>query len=151
MRCVQPAGTMASRLVVESNHRITSRSMASTQPALEILEMYVIAPKGYRPHDWVERLMNWDECAELDADLVYPKFVEGRELLVVRAELLDEEHSDRASRMNVFIQVLNFVKENGHTLTIDSRLETNVPSMHRVLLRELEQRSLKLERRNTKT
>jgi class 3 adenylate cyclase len=116
---------------------------ASAEQAL-IREIALIAPRGFRPSDWAERLMNFDESAELGADLVYVKYIKGQKVLVVRAELLDPRHSNKKARIGVFSQVISFAKENGHKLVADARLEADDPTLFAAVTTFLQARSMKL-------
>ena len=68
------------------------RCQASRHEALG-MEIWIHAPKNFRPRDWVERLQDFDVVFGLDPYLVDPRIVdvdsEKREVLAVLCTLLD--------------------------------------------------------------
>lgn len=55
-------------------------------------EMWVVAPKGFRPSAWVEMLVDFDECYDLDPHLIDRRQGEHGEVLVMSTELLEGTH-----------------------------------------------------------
>jgi hypothetical protein len=55
-------------------------------------EIWVVAPKGFRPSAWVEMLVDFDECYDLDAHLIDRRQGEHCEVLVMSTDLLDGTH-----------------------------------------------------------
>src|SRR5215470_16140106 len=116
-------------------------------PPIEVYELVLEAPKGYRPSDWPDRLMNWDECAELGVDLVYTKYAHHDKVLAVRVELVDPNDRGYKDRFQVWTQVLTFVKENGFKLTIDRRLEQADPRLFGLATKSLRDSGVAFESR----
>lgn len=108
-------------------------------------ELILEAPRGFRPSDWPERLMNWDECAELQVDLVYTVYLCGERLLAVRAELLDASASNAADRVAVWSQVMSFVKTNDFRVLVNPRLESAAPALYERVQNELARRAVPYE------
>jgi class 3 adenylate cyclase len=131
-------------LIAEVEQPALSAANAQMDEAA-IHEIILMAPRGFRPSDWAERLMNFDESAELGADFVYVKYVKGQKVLAVRAELLDPEHPNKRARIGVFSQVMAFARENGHRILVDPRLERTSPALLLALRRFCDERGMKLE------
>lgn len=77
-------------------------------------EIWVVAPPGFRPSQWVEMLMDFDEAFELDPFLVDRRLDESGEVLVLSTRLLDPAHPrhqsllwemlDKVARMGLIVR-----------------------------------------------
>lgn len=101
-----------------------------SKPPVDAYELILEPPKGFRPHDWPQRLMNWDEAAEIGEDLVYSKIAPGHgETLAIRAELVDPKHPKGEDRLAVWNSLVAFLKDNDFTVRIDPRLQPAEPRL----------------------
>jgi hypothetical protein len=114
-------------------------------PPIEVYELILEAPKGYRPSDWPDRLMNWDECAELGVDLVYTKYAHHDKVLAVRAELVDPGNPGYKDRAAVWSQIVDFTKENDFSFTVDPRLEQADPRLFGLATKSLNDHGVKFK------
>ena len=55
-------------------------------------EIWVLSPRGFRPSAWVEMLVDFDECYDLDSHLIDRREGEHGEVLVMSTELLETTH-----------------------------------------------------------
>jgi hypothetical protein len=118
-------------------------SAAAAKPGVEVYELILEPPKGFRPHDWPERLMNWDEAADLGEDLIYTRIYRGADTLAVRVELIDPHRPKAADCLAVWSSIMRFVKDNGFTLRIDPRLQRADPRLHETAKQYFETNGIK--------
>jgi uncharacterized protein DUF3579 len=112
---------------------------------IEVYELIMQAPKGYRPSDWPDRLMNFDEVAELGVDLVYTKYLSAAKALAVRAELVDPNAPGYKDRFAVWSQIMKFAVENDFTLLMDPRLESADPRIFGIATKDLRDYGVKVK------
>ncbi len=76
-------------------------------------EIWVVAPRGFRPSAWVEMLIDFDECYDLDAHLIDRRRGEDCEVLVMSTELLDASHPLAARYRELLLEMLDKVARMG--------------------------------------
>ena len=97
-------------------------------------EIWVIAPKGFRPSNWVDMLRDFDVAFELDPYLIDPGFIDGahghrEEILVIRLELLDAESvvnptAEQSARHSLYWEMLDRVASLGLQISFPTRMAT---------------------------
>lgn len=86
------------------------------------MEIWIHAPKNFRPRDWVERLQDFDVVFGLDPYLVDPRFVsvdsEKREVLAVLCTLLDRGDKHDQARENLFKEMMSRAASLGLSVSV---------------------------------
>ena len=92
-------------------------------------ELWVIAPKGFRPSNWVDMLKDFDVAFNLNPYLVDPCMVDTdgdskkEEVLVVCLELLDPSDSEVTLRQSLFWEMLERAARLGLHLSFPQRFQ----------------------------
>lgn len=91
-------------------------------------EIWVVAPAGFRPSQWVEMLIDFDEAYELDPHLIDRRRTEEGECLVMSVELLDPAHP-LAQRHNVLLlEMVDKIARMGLTVRLPGGLGERYPA-----------------------
>jgi hypothetical protein len=100
----------------------------------EDTEIWVIAPRGFRPSNWVDMLRDFDVAYNLDPFLVDPGFVEHpgghrEEILVIRLELLEQQADAQEFQLrhDLFWEMLERVGSLGLTVSFPERMAREHP------------------------
>lgn len=93
--------------------------------------IWIHAPKGFRPSNWVDMLCDIDEAFDLDRHLVEPSYVmvdaQRHYVLQVMCSLLDETSPDRATREALFREIMCRVAALGLWITVPTEFSTAFP------------------------
>ena len=92
-----------------------------SSPSLEIDfdEIWVVAPRGFRPSQWVEMLRDYDSCYDVDPHLIDERVVDHKDILIIEGEILDPEHPQAEARLACFWELLEKIAEMGLHLACD--------------------------------
>lgn len=92
-------------------------------------EIWVTAPRGFRPSQWCEMLIDYDEAFDLDAHLVDRRLHNGHEVLVLRTDLLDSSHPLAIRHTTLLWEVLDKVARMGLIVQAPAGMETRYPEL----------------------
>lgn len=77
---------------------------------VEAMEIWIVAPKGFRPSSWVDMLCDIDEAFDLDPHLVDPcyEIIDGRKckVLVMMSTVLNDTTHEKTAREELFKEVM---------------------------------------------
>lgn len=95
----------------------------------EIFELWVMAPRGFRPSQWAEMLIDFDEAYDLDPELV-DKRSKGREdILVIQGRLFAELYDSCKIHQALLLDVLGKVAGLGLALYYHPKLADQDPPL----------------------
>jgi hypothetical protein len=102
-------------------------------------EIQILAPRGFRPSDWIDRLVDFLATTHpvsrvrVAHDHLYPRFLPGgQRVLCARIELFASRKKDEIGALR---QILGFAAANGMTASIDAACAA-VPEANRLFLQE---------------
>lgn len=85
-------------------------------------EIWVVAPPGFRPSQWVEMFRDYDSAYDVDPHLVRERSVASGDVLVIEGQILDELHAQADRRMACFWELMNKVAALGLELSCPAQL-----------------------------
>ena len=85
-------------------------------------EIWVVAPPGFRPSQWVEMFRDYDSAYDVDPHLVRERCVASRDVLVIEGQILDELHTQADRRLACFWELMNKVAALGLELSCHPQL-----------------------------
>jgi hypothetical protein len=94
--------------------------------------IWIHAPKGFRPSNWVDMLCDIDMAFDLDPHLVDPSYVtvhnERHYVLQVMCSLLDESSEDRVEREALFKEMMSRAAALGLNVTVPQDFPAAFPA-----------------------
>lgn len=94
--------------------------------------LWIHAPKGFRPSNWVDMLCDIDEAFDLDRHLLDPCYLTVESVrhyvLQVRCSLLDEDDPQRVTREALFREVIARVAALGLNVTVPGEFSSAYPA-----------------------
>jgi len=94
---------------------------------IDIKELWVRAPHGFRPSNWVDMLCDFDVGCELDPYCVDRRSYAGLELLTLQASLLDPLPEHPEARRGLFWEMLNKAARLGLFVHYDETFPAEFP------------------------
>ena len=76
-------------------------------------ELWVVAPRGFRPSQWVEMLRDYDTAYGIDPHLVDESVVDHQDIMIIEGEILDPDHPRAERRLACFWELMEKVAEMG--------------------------------------
>lgn len=108
-------------------------------------EIWVVAPKGFRPSQWVEMLIDYDEAYDLDAHLVDRRLLDGSEILVLHTELLDASNPQSIKYNTLLWEMLDKVARMGLIVRAPAGVAERYPDVWNQVMAFCAQRQVKME------
>lgn len=105
-------------------------------------EIWVLAPPGFRPSQWVEMLMDFDEAYDLDPYLVDRRCGEHGEVLVLSLDLLNPNEPQHQA---LLWEMLDKVARMGLILRPPTGLELRYPEVWGRVLAFCGERQVRVE------
>ncbi|MEW6278923.1 MAG: hypothetical protein AB1758_09895 [Candidatus Eremiobacterota bacterium] len=93
----------------------------------QVYQLWITAPPGFRPSQWVDMIKDVDHLFGLEDDLVDTRFGPEGQFLTLRADLLDPAHPLREAREKLFFEVLDKAQTFGFSLSADPELGELLP------------------------
>ena len=113
----------------------------------DVRELWVVAPKGFRPSQWVEMLVDYDEAYEVDPYLVDRGYLDHREILVISGEMFDRKADQADLQQACLWEVLGKVSRLGLILNFHPHFPEVYPDSWAQLQRFLTTNPAKTETR----
>ncbi len=82
-------------------------------------EIWVVAPRGFRPSQWVSMLRDYDTAYGVDDHLIDERVLDHKDILIIEGEILDPEHPESEARLACFWELLEKIAEMGLHLSCD--------------------------------
>jgi hypothetical protein len=122
-----------SQFLEEPRHLDPQHWKGGGDDLLNLLPMliWIHAPKGFRPSNWVDMLCDMDEAFDLDNHLLEPSYitVESRRhyVLQVSCSLLDESAPEKERREALFREMMSRVAALGLLVTVPDKFGSAFP------------------------
>jgi hypothetical protein len=114
----------------------------------ECMQIWVVAPRGFRPSQWVDMLVDYDEAFEVDRYLVDRGYVDHHEILVIAAEMFDPKAEQADQQIACLWEVLGKVSRLGLTLNVHPEFVVHKPEWWQQLQVFLQTHPIPLEMRS---
>ncbi|MFN8606962.1 MAG: hypothetical protein U0931_05490 [Vulcanimicrobiota bacterium] len=108
-------------------------------------EIWVLAPSGFRPSAWVEMLIDFDQCYDLDAHLIDRRRGDDSDVLVMSTDLLDGQHPLASRHRELLLEMLDKVARMGLIIRPPVGIRERFPSSWDELERICADRKVALE------
>jgi hypothetical protein len=112
---------------------------------MNVDEIWVVAPKGFRPSQWVEMLIDFDEAYDLDPHLVDRRLHQGAEILVLHTQLLDPAHPEAIKHNTLLWEMLDKIARMGLIVRAPEGLAQRFPELWDQVMAFCTQRKVKVE------
>jgi hypothetical protein len=113
----------------------------------DVRELWVVAPKGFRPSQWVEMLVDYDEAYEVDPYLVDRGYLDHHEILTISGEMFDPKAVQADMQQACLWEVLGKVSRLGLILNIHPHFSDAFPDSWAELQKFLADHPAKTETR----
>jgi hypothetical protein len=124
---------------------------SSSKPSQDISgfhEVWVVAPIGFRPSQWCEMLIDFDEAYDLDPHLIDKRCHGREEVMVMQPELFDENHPDATVHLQLLSDILEKIARMGLSLNYHPQLQQSKPEIVTAVVAHCQLRSITLLERS---
>ena len=121
--------------------------MSGTPVDTDYDEIWVVAPRGFRPSQWVEMLRDYDVAYGIDPYLVTECRRDQHDFMIIEGEILDPGHPEATARLGCFWELLDKVAEMGLHLSADPTFIQERPEWWAPVERFQEERNLTIQMR----
>jgi hypothetical protein len=125
----------------------TSMNNPTQSQDLAFHEVWVVAPKGFRPSQWCEMLIDFDEAYDLDPHLIDKRCHGREEIMVMQPELFDHSHADARAHLQLVADILEKIARMGLSLNYHPRLQQARPEIVLAVVALCQERSITLAER----
>lgn len=95
------------------------------------MEIWIHAPRGFRPSNWVDMLRDFDVAWDLDPYLVDPRYVkigdESHHVLALLTTLLEEHKTEKKARESLFKEMMSRAAEIGLHVSVPAEFADRFP------------------------